>query len=125
VQKVYYFPITNRSNKVLKLHSEQLADLTRRALMVSMTIFLFDQINADLAEWNPIGVPPGLAREEYKRYVPLLLAAYNRGQDVATFLRWVYEQQLGLSVHEEFWVYTSPVATRLTTLLRASQKASL
>jgi hypothetical protein len=93
--------------------------------MVSMTTSLFDKINAGLAEWNPIGVPKGLALSEYERYVPLLLSAYNRGQDVKPFLVWVYEQQIGLDVNEEFGVYTSPIATRLTTLLKASEKAAL
>jgi hypothetical protein len=93
--------------------------------MVSMTTSLFDTIKASFADWNPIGVPQGLALSEYESYVPLLLAAYNRGQDMETFLRWVYEQQIGLEVNEEFWVYTSPIATRLTTLLKAAEKAAL
>ena len=87
-----------------------------------MTTSLFNKINAILAEWNPIGVPQGLALDEYKSYVPLLLSAYNRGQNIENFLLWVYEEQIGFNVNEEFWRYTSPIATYLTTLLKTAEE---
>lgn len=93
--------------------------------MVNMTDSLFAKINTELAEWDPIGVPRGIAEDEYRSYVPLLLAAYNQGQDVETFLKWVYEERIGLDVNEEFLEFTSPVATRITQLLQVLEKESL
>lgn len=86
--------------------------------MVSMTTALFEDLSAFLGEWNPIGVPQGLATDEYKMYVPLLLAAYNEGQAIEHFLIWVYEQRIGLEVNEQFLTYTIPLAVRITHLLQ-------
>lgn len=93
--------------------------------MVSMTDSLFYKINAELAEWNPIGVHTNLALGEYEMYVPLLLAAYDEGQDVETFLRWVYEERIGFAFHDGFWGYSAPVAARITALLKAHEKVPL
>jgi hypothetical protein len=90
--------------------------------MVRMTTTLYDELNALLGEWDPIGMPQGLELDEYKMYVPRLLAAYHAGQSVERFLLWVYEEQIGLEVNEEFWTYTKPIAERITQLLQAKEE---
>jgi hypothetical protein len=90
--------------------------------MVRMTAVLFEDLNEFLGDWNPIGVPQGLALDEYKMYVPLLLDAYNKGQTIESFLIWMYEQQIGYDVNELFLAYTIPLAGRITHLLQAHEE---
>ncbi|WP_143434664.1 hypothetical protein [Hymenobacter roseosalivarius] len=87
-----------------------------------MTLTVFADLNAFLGEWDPIGMPKGLELDEYQMYVPGLLAAYNKGQTVERFLLWVYEQQIGFEVNEEFWAFTRPLAERITQYLRAHEE---
>lgn len=34
-------------------------------------------INEILSEWNPIGVPDNIVKEEYKEYIPDIIGASN------------------------------------------------
>lgn len=38
-----------------------------------ISVFMENEINSILANWNPIGVPSYIAIEEYRNYVPLII----------------------------------------------------
>ena len=91
--------------------------------MLTLTENLFAQVNAVLAEWNPIGVPAGTAEEEYQDYVAVLLESWNGSRDVEPAMVWVYTQLLGYDVNPAFSHATRQFATQLNQLLQAQEKA--
>jgi hypothetical protein len=91
--------------------------------MVNLTENLFSQVNAVLAEWNPIGVPEGTAEDEYQDYVAVLLEAWNRSGDVESAMVWVYTQPLGYDVNPSFCRATRRFATQINQLLQAQEDA--
>ena len=48
---------------------------------------LFEQVNDVLAEWNPIGVPPDIAKREYTTYVWQIIGCLQRGEDMCEYLQ--------------------------------------
>jgi uncharacterized lipoprotein YmbA len=91
--------------------------------MVTLTENLFTQVNAALAEWNPIGVPTGTAQDEYQSYVAVLVEAWNRSGDVEPAMVWVYTQQMGYDVNPAFSRATRQFATQINQLLQAQKDA--
>ncbi|UOQ79222.1 hypothetical protein MUN84_22560 (plasmid) [Hymenobacter sp. 5516J-16] len=91
--------------------------------MVNLTEDLFSQVNAVLAEWNPIGVPEGTAEDEYQSYVPFLVESWNLSQDVEPAMVWVYTQPLGYDVNPAFSRATRQFATQINQLLQAQDDA--
>ncbi|SFQ83442.1 hypothetical protein [Hymenobacter arizonensis] len=89
--------------------------------MVTLTEDLFAQINAVLAEWNPIGVPDGTAEDEYQSYVAVLVESWNRAQDVKPAMVWVYTQPMGYDVNPAFSRATRLFATQINQLLQAQE----
>lgn len=45
-----------------------------------------EDLNRVLAEWNPIGVDPAMADEEYKSYIPLILEYIENKQQLENCL---------------------------------------
>ncbi|SFQ82040.1 hypothetical protein [Hymenobacter arizonensis] len=91
--------------------------------MVTLTEHLFTQVNAVLAEWNPIGVPDGPAQDEYQPYVAIVVETWNRSRDVEAALVWVYTQPLGYDINPAFSRATRRFASQLNQLLQAQEGA--
>lgn len=91
--------------------------------MVTLTEKLFVQVNAVLAEWNPIGVPTGTAQDEYASYVEVLVEGWNRAGDVEPAMAWVYTQPLGYDMNPAFSRATRQFATQINQLLQAQEDA--
>lgn len=93
--------------------------------MVTLTEKLFAQVNAVLAEWNPIGVPTGTAQDEYEydSYVAVLVDAWNQSGDVEPAMVWVYTQPMGYDVNPTFSRATQQFATQINQLLQAQEEA--
>lgn len=89
--------------------------------MVTLTENLFAQVNAVLAEWNPIGVPQGTSEDEYQDYVPVLVESWNRSRDVEPAMIWVYTQPLGYEVNPAFSRATRQFATQINQLMLAQE----
>lgn len=79
--------------------------------MISLTEPLFAQVNAVLAQWNPIGVPEGTASDEYREYVAVLVESWNRYRDVEPALLWVYTRSMGYDRNPAFTRATRQFAT--------------
>jgi hypothetical protein len=91
--------------------------------MVTLTENLFAQVNAVLAQWNPIGVPTGIAVNEYQDYVTVLVEAWNQSGDVEPAMVWVYTEQMGYDVNPAFSRATRQLATQINQLLQANHVA--
>ena len=91
--------------------------------MVALNENLFAQVNAVLAEWNPIGVPEGLAADEYRSYVSVLVEGWYRTRDVEPAMVWVYTQPMGYDVNPIFSRATRAFATQINQLLQAQERA--
>lgn len=87
--------------------------------MITLTESLFAQLNAVLAQWNPIGVPEGIALDEYRNYVPVLVESWNRYRDVEPALVWVYTRPIGYDRNPAFTRATRQFATQINQLLQA------
>ena len=52
-------------------------------------------INEILSEWNPIGVPDNIAKEEYKEYISDILGASNETQLINCLENMLNKMELG------------------------------
>ncbi len=57
----------------------------------------FNQINEILAEWNPIGVPSEISKEEYSRYVLNLFNHQNDYIGLINYMEFILTEEIGLN----------------------------
>lgn len=57
---------------------------------------VIENINGVLAEWNPIGVPEDIATDEYKAYIPLIIQALERRQQLMNCLEDILVNKIGV-----------------------------
>lgn len=62
-------------------------------------------VNQILAEWNPIGVPEGIADSEYTMYVPNILKFRNDYDGLVVEMNRIVDEVIGLTFdkNEEFY----------------------
>lgn len=57
----------------------------------------FNEINEILAEWNPIGVPSEISKEEYSRYVLNLFKYQNDYIALVKYMEFILTEEIGLN----------------------------
>ena len=61
---------------------------------------LFNDIGVILAKWDPIGVPPGIAFDEYQSYILGIIKAGRNLEKIKGHLIWILTDQIGLDFDE-------------------------
>ena len=78
-------------------------------------------VNQILAEWNPIGVPEGIADSEYTMYVPNILKFRNDYDGLVVEMNRIVDEVIGLTFdkNEEFYLQETLVfAKRIIETLK-------
>ena len=61
----------------------------------------FKELNEILAEWNPIGVPDSISKNEYTNYVTYLYKYKNNYLELVNYLEQLIEEEIGLNYNEK------------------------
>jgi hypothetical protein len=83
----------------------------------------FQQVNNILAEWNPIGVPDGLAESEYTMYVPNMLQFRNDYSGLVNEMKRILNDVIGLEweyFDDEFKNETHMLAAKMIEVLKGN-----
>lgn len=62
---------------------------------------LFEHVNLVMSEWDPIGVGPHMATDEYRRYVPLVVKASEDETSLMKCLQDILVNRLSLEFDPE------------------------
>lgn len=61
----------------------------------------FNSINEVLSEWNPIGVPTEISKDEYTSYVSGIFNYKNDFIKLVSHLEYILEDEIGLNYNEK------------------------
>ena len=107
-----------------KTDSKTLSILTTKDKRYSDDYYLVNQI---LAEWNPIGVPEGIADSEYTMYVPNMLKYRDDYDGLVTEMKRIVNDVIGLTFdnyEDEYKQETLQFAKKIIETLRNNELIS-
>ena len=55
-----------------------------------------ENVNLVLADWNPMGVPDDIATDEYRDYIPTILATLKKKENLMKVLEDILTNKMGL-----------------------------
>lgn len=61
----------------------------------------FNILNEILSEWNPIGVPYDVSKNEYTSYIPNLFKYENNFLELVDYLEFLITEEIGLNYNEK------------------------
>ncbi len=85
---------------------------------------LIEQINEILTEWDPIGVGKGVANEEYKSYVPLILRSVHTEEILMNCLIDILEKDMGLEYNHSNKQQTDDLQQACKKIIQVHHKCS-
>jgi hypothetical protein len=83
-----------------------------------------ENINHVLADWNPIGVPDDIAREEYKDYLPLILQSIEDRQQLMNCLEDILINKIGLDYDPMNREHLADLQAVCDRIIKAYEEAS-
>jgi hypothetical protein len=82
-----------------------------------------ENINLVLTEWNPIGVPDDIAKEEYKSYIPLILQSIDDRKRLMNCLEDILINKIEIDYDSTNREHSEDLQLVCDKLIRVYQKA--
>lgn len=82
---------------------------------------LFEKINHILAEWDPIGVGTFIASDEYRSYVPRIIANLHDEAALKKYLEHLLTDTMGLEHNPENTAHIAELENTCKLLMQAKE----